>query len=289
MSDGDNGEGSSGKGWIERFAGLVAGGPADRRELKAVIRDAAERGLLDEEAMNIMFGAMQMADMQARDVMIPRAQMVCVSADAPADEILPVIIESQHSRYPVIGDEVDDVRGILHAKDLLPQLVASGGARLDLRDCMRRAHRIPESKRLNNLLQEFRVSRNHMAVVVDEYGHVSGIVTIEDVLEQIVGEIEDEHDINDDSFIKQVSEGSYIVKAVTPIEQFNERFLTDFPRDEFDTIGGFVVREFGRLPEREEAIDIGRLHFKVLNADGRRINLLQLTLRGTGTADNVSE
>jgi len=287
MSDGDNGEGSSGKGWIERFAGLVAGGPADRRELRAIIRDATERGLLDEEAMNIMFGAMQMADMQARDVMIPRAQVVCVAADAPPEEILPVIIESQHSRYPVIGDEVDDVRGILHAKDLLPQVVASGGRKLNLRDCMRPAHRIPESKRLNNLLQEFRVSRNHMAVVVDEYGHVSGVVTIEDVLEQIVGEIEDEHDIHDDSFIKQVSEGCYIVKAVTPIEQFNERFLTDFPRDEFDTIGGFVVREFGRLPEREEVIDIDKLHFKVLNADGRRIKLLQLTLEGA--ADSVAE
>ena len=278
MSDADSGETASQKGWIERFAGLVAGGPSSQGELKAILREAAERQLVDEDALDIMFGAMQMADMQARDVMIPRAQVVCVCEDAPASETLPLIIESQHSRYPVIGDDLDDVRGILHAKDLLP-LVLSEDRDLRLRDCMRPAHRIPESKRLNNLLQEFRVSRNHMAVVIDEYGHLAGVVTIEDVLEQIVGEIEDEHDINDESFIKQVDDGCFIVKAITPIEQFNERFDCELPREEFDTIGGIVISKFGRLPEREEVIDIGRFHFKVLNADGRRVNLLQMTFQ----------
>ncbi len=243
----------------------------------AIIRTAAERSLLDAEALGIIDGAMQMSDMQARDIMIPRSQVVFVRIDARPSEYLPLVVESQHSRFPVIGDDFDDVKGILHAKDLLALTLREDLDSFDLRDVIRQAPVIPESKRLNVLLTEFRANRNHMAIVVDEYGSVAGVVTIEDVLEQIVGEIEDEHDVNDESFIKQLDDQSWTIKAGTPIEDFNEVFGTEFPDDEFDTIGGIVLQKFGHLPRREEMVTIDGLRFRVLNADSRRIRLLHMT------------
>ncbi len=255
--------------------------PTDRSELMETLRDAADRQLMDGEALNIIFGALQVSDMQARDIMIPRTQLVYLEDSKAPEELLATIIESQHSRFPVVGDDLDDMKGILHAKDLLPLALStpSGSNGFDIKDCIRPATIIPESKRLNILLQDFRSTRNHMAVVVDEYGHVSGVVTIEDVLEQIVGEIEDEHDVIDDSFVKQLDAKTFNVKATTTIEDFNEHFDLELDDDEFDTIGGLVLKAFGHLPDRGESVRIGDLDFKVLNADSRRVRLLQVKLR----------
>jgi magnesium and cobalt transporter len=250
--------------------------PTDRSELMAVLRDAADRQIMDAEALNIIFGALQVSDMQARDIMIPRTQLVYLKANASPDVLLPTIIESQHSRYPVIGDDLDDIKGILHAKDLLPLALSRELSHFDIKDCIRPATVIPESKRLNVLLQEFRNNRNHMAVVVDEYGHVSGVVTIEDVLEQIVGDIEDEHDVNDENFIKQLDEHTFNVKATTPVDEFNEYFGVALDEEEFDTVGGLVLKAFGHLPARGEVVEIDALRFRVLNADSRRLRLLQV-------------
>ena len=265
--------------WRDWVTDLFSGEPSDRGELLEVLRDASERAILDGEALNIIFGALQVSDMHARDVMVPRSQLVSVKADVPLPTLLVQIIESQHSRFPVIGDDLDDVKGILHAKDLLPLLLREDRDDFDLKDCIRPAAIIPESKRLNILLQEFRQTRKHMAVVIDEYGHVSGVVTIEDVLEQIVGEIEDEYDVDDDSFIKELDAGCYTVKAVTTVEDFNEYFQADFDQDASDTIGGVVLRKFGRLPKRGEKVSVDRFDFQVLHADSRRIRLLQLDCR----------
>lgn len=250
--------------------------PSDRSELMESLRDAADRQLMDGEALNIIFGALQVSDMQARDIMIPRTQLVFLHADAKPAELLPTIIESQHSRFPVIGEDLDDIKGILHAKDLLPFTLHKDFSGFDIKDIIRPAAVVPESKRLNVLLQEFRSTRNHMAVVVDEYGHVSGVVTIEDVLEQIVGDIEDEHDVDDDSFFMELDAHTYNVKATTPIEDFNEFFDLELDDGEFDTIGGLVLKAFGHLPERDETTRIGELQFRVLNADSRRVRLLQV-------------
>lgn len=243
----------------------------------SVIRDAAERSLLDAEALGIIDGAMQVSEMQARDIMIPRAQVVFVRADESPREFLPTVVESQHSRFPVIGEDFDDVKGILHAKDLLPLALARSLDDFRLKDHIRQTPVIPESKRLNVLLTEFRANRNHMAIVVDEYGSTAGVVTIEDVLEQIVGEIEDEHDVHDDSNIKQLDEGSWTLKAGTPIEDFNDAFDTELPDEEFDTIGGIIMQKFGYLPKREETVAVDGFRFRVLNADSRRIRLLHMT------------
>ena len=264
------------RGVFEWLSDLFSDEPTDRTELMEMLRDAADRQLMDGEALNIIFGALQVSEMQARDIMIPRSQLVYLHDEQSPDALLEKIIESQHSRYPVIGDNIDDIKGILHAKDLL-RLVLDRDRDFDIKDWIRSAAVIPESKRLNVLLQDFRSTRNHMAVVVDEYGHVSGVVTIEDVLEQIVGEIEDEHDVNDDSFVKQIDDRTYNVKATTTVEDFNEYFDLDIDEEEFDTIGGVVLKAFGHLPERGETVEIAALEFKVLNADSRRVRLLQVT------------
>ena len=250
---------------------------AEHLEFQDLLREAAARELLNPDALNIIYGALQVADMRARDIMIPRSQMASVSVEARLEEFLPFVIEQKHSRFPVIGDDLDDVKGILHAKDILPWTLEDDWDDFDIRDIIRTASVVPESKRLNDLLQEFRSTRNHMAVVIDEYGHVSGVVTIEDVLEQIVGDIEDEHDIDDDSFIKELDERSYTVKGITTIEDFNEYFGSHFDAEQFDTIGGIVAKEFGYLPKREEKVIVEGFAFKVLNADSRRIRLLHLT------------
>jgi magnesium and cobalt transporter len=262
---------------LEWLSDLFSDEPNDRTELMEMLRDAADRQLMDGEALNIIFGALQVSEMQARDIMIPRSQLVYLEDEQSPEALLEKIIETQHSRFPVIGDDLDDVKGILHAKDLL-RLALDRDKDFDIKDWIRSAAVIPESKRLNVLLQDFRSTRNHMAVVVDEYGHVSGVVTIEDVLEQIVGDIEDEHDVDDDSFVKQIDTKTFNVKATTTVEDFNEYFDLNIDDEEFDTIGGVVLKAFGHLPERGETVEIADHEFMVLNADSRRVRLLQVTV-----------
>ncbi|MFY9329000.1 MAG: transporter associated domain-containing protein [Georgfuchsia sp.] len=246
--------------------------PEDSEELLAILRGAFERKLLDADALSIVEGAMQVSDMQVRDIMVPRSQIDVVCIDDAVDRITEFAIETSHSRFPVIGEHKDDVIGILLAKDLL-RIFA--GKEFDLRDSLRPAVFVPESKRLNVLLREFRASRNHMAIVVDEYGGVAGLVTIEDVLEQIVGDIEDEYDFDEaaDNIVRDNS-GRFRVKATTEIDDFNEAFATTFPDDDFDTVGGMVIHHLGRLPKRNEVLSIGDLRVKVLRADSRRVHTL---------------
>lgn len=266
------------KSWLRNIMTSLTGEPKTRRELLEFIRDAEQRLKLDAEAMNIIEGALQINEMQVRDIMIPRSQMVAVKADLTPESFVPLIIESTHSRFPVIGETPDEIIGILLAKDLLPLMLKKDRSDFDLKEILRPATFIPESKRLNSLLSEFRINRNHMAIVVDEYGGVAGLVTIEDVLEQIVGEIEDEHDIEEDDMdIRAISEHQFIVKALTPIEDFNEHFNTEFSDEDFDTIGGIIMQRFGHLPDRNECTMLDGLEFKVLNADNRRIRLLQVS------------
>jgi magnesium and cobalt transporter len=257
---------------LERLSALLSREPEDRDELLALLHSAFDRNLIDADALTIIEGALQMSDMQVRDVMVPRAQMDCVHLDDPIDVIANFAIDTAHSRFPAIGDGKDDVAGILLAKDLLRYFA---GREFDLRDMLRPAVFVPESKRLNVLLREFRVSRNHMAIVVDEYGGVAGLVTIEDVLEQIVGDIEDEYDFDEvgDS-IRLDQNGRYRVKATTEIEDFNEAFATHFSDEEYDTVGGLVIRHFGRLPKRGEAVELEGLKIQVLRADSRRVHTL---------------
>jgi len=261
------------RGWL---SDMFSEAPDDVAALLEVLQDATERQLIDVDALNIIVGALHVADMHARDIMIPRSALVVVHEDQQPAELLPLVIDSKHSRFPVVGDDVDDIKGILHAKDLLSLVLEGDGQRFDIKDFIRPAAVIPESKRLNVLLEEFRANRNHMALVVDEYGQISGAVTIEDVLEQIVGEIEDEHDVDDDSFVKQLEPDSFHVKANTTIEDFNEYFSLNLSDDEFDTIGGIVLQAFGHLPELGESIEVAGLKFEVLNADSRRLRLLRV-------------
>ena len=254
---------------LERLSALLSREPEDRDELLALLHSAFDRNLIDADALTIIEGALQMSDMQVRDVMVPRAQMDCVHLDDPIDVIANFAIDTAHSRFPAIGDGKDDVAGILLAKDLLRYFA---GREFDLRDMLRPAVFVPESKRLNVLLREFRVSRNHMAIVVDEYGGVAGLVTIEDVLEQIVGDIEDEYDFDEaaDNIILDQA-GRYRVKAGTEIEDFNAAFATDFSDAEYDTVGGLLIRQLGRLPKRNEVVELAGLRFQVLRADSRRV------------------
>ncbi len=267
------------RSWRDWVADLFSGDPMDRTEVLDMLQDAAERGIVNGGAFEIMDRTLRFSDMRARDIMIPRSQAVFIRADEPPQAFLAQVVQSKHSRFPVIGDDLDDIKGILHAKDLLPLLLEGGLDGFDIKDCIRPVTVVPESKRLHFMLQEFQQTRNHMAAVIDEYGHVSGVITIEDVLEQIVGEIEDEYDVDDDSFIKQHGAGSYTVKAVTPLREFNEYFKADFDEAACDTIGGAVLKELGRLPEREEKVSIGKFDFRVLHADRRRIQLLELNCR----------
>jgi len=279
MKEDRSSNGSGRRTWIDRISQALLGEPQDREQLVQLLRDAQTRGLFDVDAQAMIEGVLQVADMQVRDVMIPRSQMVVVGRDESPAQLLPKIIESGHSRFPVVADNRDEVIGVLLAKDLLRFCGGTVPEHLPLRDVLRPAVFIPESKRLNVLLKEFRASRNHLAIVVDEYGGVAGMVTIEDVLEQIVGEIEDEHDVDEGTFIRKHSQHNYTVKALTPIEDFNEYFQTAYSDEEFDTIGGLVTREFGHLPKRGERLDVNNLNFEVLSADNRRIHLLKVTFR----------
>jgi magnesium and cobalt transporter len=278
------------RSWLDRISKALTGGdgPRSRDELLESLREAQQRGLIDTEALVMLEGVLEVNEMQVRDIMIPRAQMVVVQRDATLEEILPILAESQHSRFPVIGENKDEVLGIMLAKDLLPYFASSREKEFHVADILRPALFIPESKRLNVLLKEFRSSRNHIALVVDEYGGIDGMVTIEDVLEQIVGEIVDEHDVDDQIYIMKHGERHFTVKALTPIEEFNEYFGTDFSDEEFDTIGGLVMSEFGRLPRRGETLDVDRFRFKVLHADSRRVHLLQVVPATGGAAADAA-
>ncbi|MEZ5543027.1 MAG: transporter associated domain-containing protein [Pseudomonadota bacterium] len=269
--------GPAAPGWLAGLQQLFLREPTTLEQLVEFLRAAQRRHLIDMDALAMLEGVLQVGEMQVRDIMIPRSQVVFLERDASPDVLLRVITESGHSRFPVIGDSRDEVVGVLLAKDMLPY-TGGGEGRLNLRDILRPAVFVPESKRLNVLLKEFRASRNHMAIVVDEYGGVAGMVTIEDVLEQIVGEIEDEHDVEEDYTIRRHSEVHYTIKALTPIEDFNEYFGTTFSDEEFDTIGGLVVHQLGHLPKRGERTVIDNLLFKVLRADNRRVHMLQLTV-----------
>jgi len=262
--------------WLRRIVESFTGEPRDLEQLSDVLGDARERGLIDADGLAMLEGVLQVSEMQVRDVMVPRSQMVVVHRDDPPEKILPVVIESGHSRFPVVGEDRDEVAGILLAKDLL-RFFAEGGGEFDIRECLRPAVFIPESKRLNVLLKEFRVSHNHMAIVVDEYGGVSGLLTIEDLLEQIVGDIGDEYDVDEVDGIRKEGERTFAVPALTRIEDFNAAFGTRFADEEFDTIGGLVLHELGRMPRRGEAIEIGGLEIKVVRADRRRIESLRVT------------
>jgi hemolysin (HlyC) family protein len=274
-----SGQGSAQRSWLEKLSQVLLGEPRDRQQLIEILRESQQRHLLDQDALAMIEGVLEVSEMQVRDIMIPRAQMVVVERDASLKDILPIITQSAHSRFPVVGDSKDEVIGILMAKDLLAYFINGRDQTFNVRDILRPVVFIPESKRLNVLLNEFRSSRNHMAIVVDEYGGAAGLVTIEDVLEQIVGEIVDEHDIDEGTFIMKHSDANYTLKALLPIEEFNEYFATDFSDEEFDTIGGLVMNAFGHLPKRGEVRDIGKYRFKVLHADSRRIHLLQLSVQ----------
>jgi magnesium and cobalt transporter len=259
-------------GWLERLGAWLSPEPDNREELVEILHTAYQKNLLDADALSMIEGVLQVSEMQVRDIMIPRAQMDVIDiADAP-EAFIPFVIETAHSRFPVIGENKDDVIGILLAKDLLRYYA---GEEFDVRDMLRPAVFIPEAKRLNVLLKEFRMNRNHIALVVDEYGGVSGLVTIEDVLEQIVGEIEDEYDFDEtEDNIIQDRAGGYRVKAVTEIADFNEVLGTGFSDEDYDTVGGLVVSKFGRLPKRGEIITLDGLKFQVLRADSRRLHTL---------------
>jgi magnesium and cobalt transporter len=274
--------------WIKRLSNLFTE-PKDQEELIELLRSASQRHIMDSEALSIVEGALSVSQMQARDIMIPRSQVVMVSRSASPTEILQIMSETAHSRFPVIDDDRDDVIGILLAKDVLAAAVAAEKFEFDLREILRPAVFIPESKRLNVLLREFRARRNHMAIVVDEYGGVAGIVTIENVLEQIVGEIEDEHDVDEDVPIRKRNDTTYIIKALTEVEDFNEHFEVEWSDEDFDTVGGFVVNQFGHLPKRGEQVTIDRFQFTVLRADNRRVHLLEVVLLPEETQSDEAE
>ena len=261
--------------WLKRITKSMSGEPRDLADLIEVLRAASERGLFDGDALVMLEGVLSVADMQVRDIMVPRSQMVFVERDESPDRLVALVVESGHSRFPVIGEDRDQILGILLAKDLL-RLHAAGEEAFEIREYMRPVVFVPESKRLNVLLKEFRRSHNHIAMVVDEYGGVCGLVTIEDVIEQIVGEIGDEHDVEDDQTIRREGPREFTVRALTSIADFNRYFGTEFSDEEFDTISGLLMHEFGRLPRRGETIKIGELEFRVVRADRRRIDLLRV-------------
>jgi len=268
--------GSGLKSWVEKIGKALSTLPRNRDELIELLQEIHQEGVVDADALAMMKGALEMSETQVRDAMIPRSQMVVVPIDVDIQSFLPRIIESGHSRFPVVGEDRDEVIGILLAKDLLP-FVASGGEHFDLRSALRPVSLIPESKRLNMLLRDFRSSRNHMACVVDEYGGVSGLITIEDVLEEIVGDIDDEYDPHEEALVIPLGTNCYQVQALTPIDEFNEIVGSDFSDEDYGTIGGLLMAEFGRVPEIDDVVVLEkRWEFRVTRADKRRIITLEL-------------
>lgn len=271
--------GSSNKGWIEKLGQLFTDEPQSKEDVANIIDVAAQNDLIDLSTKNMIDGVMGIADLRIRDIMIPRSQMITLDLSDTPEKFIPEMIESGHSRFPVVTEDKDHVEGILLAKDLL-QLLMDREQEIDLKSLLRPIVVVPESKRVDTLLREFRLNRYHMAIVVDEYGGVSGLVTIEDILELIVGEIEDEFDAEDNQTddIRQVSKHCYMVQALTELDDFNSYFGTEFDEEEADTIGGIVLHKFGHMPEKGEEVHIEDIKFKIQSADTRRIQQLMVTL-----------
>lgn len=263
--------------WLNRLVHALSSTPENRDELATVLQKSHESSVIDDDALQIMEGALRLADQHAGDIMIPRSQMEIIQIDSAAKDFLPRIIESGHSRFPIVGDSSDDILGILLAKDLIP-LVLEGIDNLNLQELLRPASIIPESKRLSVLLREFREQRYHMAIVVDEYGSVAGLVTIEDILEEIVGEIEDETDEEEANPIQQIGDNLYRVEAQTEIDDFNEHFQCGLSEDDYDTIGGLITSQLGHLPEAGEKVALDNMLFEVVDADSRRIRKLLVSI-----------
>lgn len=265
------------KSWVDKISHLLTGEPQDLEDLLEILREAREKRLLDTDALSMIEGVLQVSQMRVRDIMIPRIQMVVVPKDAELETIMPLVTEFGHSRYPVIDGDRSKVVGVLLAKDLLTRILEN--KTLKVHEIMRPSCVVPESKRLNVLLKELRTNGNHMAIVVDEYGQSAGLVTIEDVLEQIVGEIEDEHDEHEDEgYIFQRSQNEYMIKALTPMDEFDEYFSTHLATDEYDTIGGFIVSQLEHMPKKGESLVVDAMKFEVIRADSRRVHLLKLKI-----------
>ena len=273
------------KGWLDRIYNVFTGEPQNQKQLLDLLKNLQEHQLLGADELAMIEGVLQVDDMQVRDIMIPRGQMIVLEHKDSLPEIIEKITASGHSRFPVIDDDKDDVVGILLAKDLL-QLSLDQSQYFEINEYIRPASFIPESKRLNVLLKDFRLNRSHMAMIVDEYGGVSGLITIEDVLEQIVGKIDDEHDEDEEVDIQPHGANRYSVRALTPLPEFNEYFDTRFEIEDIETIGGFLLRQFGHLPQRGESIEVENLTFKVLNADSRQVHLYQVIDNGGRTAEH---
>lgn len=293
MSD-DNphsGNGSASKGWLEKLGQLFHVEPKSQDELLEVIKEAQSNGLLDHDIAGMIEGVLEVDDLRVRDIMIPRSQMVTIDISQSVDEFMPTVLDSAHSRFPVISEDKDHIEGMLLAKDLLPYAFHRSDEEFSLEDILRPAVVVPESKRVDVMLREFRANRYHMAIIVDEYGGVSGLVTIEDILEVIVGEIEDETDTSEGESapIRQVSRYLYSVQALTPIDDFNDHFGTEFSDEEFDTVGGMVVNAFGHMPTRGESIELGDYRFKIMSADTRRVSQLQVKLPKSQPTEAVAE
>lgn len=267
--------GSAAKSWLERIAAIFTAEPQDLSDLEEVIAEANSRNLIDSDTKGMLQGVLDVSKMRARDIMVPRSQMATIDIDQPLSEFLPILLENNHSRYPVVNEDKDHIEGILIVKDIL-QYALTPDVEWHLKDLLRPAVIIPESKRVDALLKEFRQKRYHMAIVVDEYGGVSGLITIEDILEQIVGDIEDEHDNEEGSDIRQLGSHVYLVSALTPLDEFNESFGTSFDEEEAGTIGGIVLHAFGHMPTKGEVIELSGLTFKVHKANSRRLVQLQV-------------
>ncbi len=270
--------------WFTSFIRRFSADKDDRALLLEKLQGAHKQGIIDAEALTMIEGVFQVSEMRVRDIMVPRAYMVALHDDMSVEDMLPLISSSGHSRFPVIDESLDEIVGILLAKDLSHYSNEKRRNDFELKDILRSAIFVPESKRLNVLLKDFRSSRNHMAIVIDEYGGVSGLVTIEDVLEEIVGEIDDEHDEADATNIRRHGYHRYSVSGLTPISDFNEFFDSDLSLEQFDTIAGFITHEIGHLPERGEEVVIGNFQFKVISANSRRINNLQVTVQSTSVS-----
>jgi magnesium and cobalt transporter len=263
-----------GSSWFVRFKQFLQGEPQNQEELVSLLRDAQIRSLINYETLAMIEGAISFSKMRVRDIMLPKNQMVCIKQHDEFKNIIKTVTQTGHSRFPVTDENSDEIIGILHAKDLL-RYQSSGLDSFDLLDICRQTTFVPESRRLDSLLGEFRSNKNHMAIVVDEYGETSGFVTIEDIIEQIIGDIEDEFDIDEDAYLKAHEDGHYIVKAHMPIDEFNEQLQATFNDETYDTIGGIVMNGFGHLPARGESITIDSFEFKIINADARRIKLME--------------
>lgn len=282
---GNNSNPASEKSWLDKITNAFSSEPQTREDITQILQSAMDNQIIDHEALEIIEGALKVSDQQVREIMIPRSQMVVLEADHSLEDILKVVVETQHSRYPVIGESTDDIRGILLAKELLP-LLLGGRDSFDIDKIIRPASIVPESKRLNVLLREFREQRYHMAIVIDEYGGTAGLVTIEDILEEIVGEIEDETDEEESALIRPQLDGNYLINALTPVEDFNEHFESGINEDVADTIGGVVIQTLGHLPAEGEQVELEGFRFRVTEADNRQVKMLNVAPINT-TPTNV--